>query len=143
MILRKAISHPQSFMNLIPSITSLVACTLLSLQVLIQRKISPFFLEMQLVRGTLMATNKIPSTPGQPSRIMRRTVAPMAKIGKENELRKMLSLIQMTPKSLANKFVIFPSCKDLITYEVREEILPQRSIARAALIFAASTQDIK
>lgn len=64
-----------------------------------------------------------PNTPGQPNRRISKTVAPMAKTGKLNALKKMASLISITPRSLANKFVILPSCELLMTYEVSDDIL--------------------
>lgn len=65
----------------------------------------------------------IPRTPGQPSRIIKRTVDPTAKTGKQKALRKVASLAYITPKSLAKRFVIFPNCSDLMMYEVRFDIL--------------------
>jgi hypothetical protein len=89
---------------------------------------------MQLEIGTFTMTKIMPNTPGQPKRVMSKAVVPIANIGKENALRKVASLIYITPKSLDSRLVIFPNCDDLITYRVRLDILLYNNIARALLI---------
>jgi len=76
-------------------------------------------------------------TPGQPNLNTRIIVTPIKVIGKLSPLRKAANLNSITPKSLDNKFVIFPSSEDLMIYAVSLDIFPYKRIIRAALILGA------
>ena len=70
-----------------------------------------------------MITHNIPRTPGQLSRMMRSTVNPIAKIGKENALRKVASFSLIASKSLVNRSIAFSNFDDLMLYDERLDIL--------------------
>jgi len=78
--------------------------------------------------GTTSKTITIPNTPGHPNLEIRIIVSP---------LRNKLNLTSITPKSLDNRFVIFPSYEDLMIYAVSFDTLPYKRIIRAAFILVA------
>jgi len=87
--------------------------------------------------GTTSKTITIPNTPGHPNLEIRIIVTPIIVIGKLSPLRNKLNLTSITPKSLDNRFVIFPSYEDLMIYAVSFDTLPYKRIIRAAFILVA------